>query len=286
MGEGAMILVDFNQVMIGSLMMNAKRQSDVSEDLLRHMILNTLRMYRKQFNKNYGELVICNDSRHYWRKDVFPLYKAGRKAGREKSPFDWEIIFSIFDQLREDLKTHFPYKYIDVMGAEADDVIGVICKYHHAEEKICILSSDKDFIQLHKYKGVQQYSPMQKKFIRHPSPIAYLKEHTIRGDRGDGIPNFLSSDDCLVEGVRQSSISKKNLAVWLTQKPEEICTTAEMADRWKRNDELVNLEKIPQLLINDIQNAFAKEPLGSRKKLYDYFVMNKLSRLTDVITDF
>ena len=281
-----MILVDFNQVMIGSLMMNAKRQSDVSEDLLRHMILNTLRMYRKQFNKTYGELVICNDSRHYWRKDVFPLYKAGRKAGREKSPFDWEIIFSIFDQLREDLKAHFPYKYIDVMGAEADDVIGVICKYHHAEEKICILSSDKDFIQLHKYKGVQQYSPMQKKFIRHTSPEAYLKEHTIRGDRGDGIPNFLSSDDCLVEGVRQSSISKKNLAVWLTQKPEEICTTAEMGERWKRNDKLVNLDKIPQLLVNDIQKAFAKEPLGSRKKLYDYFVMNKLSRLTDVITDF
>ncbi|MDP7367700.1 MAG: hypothetical protein QGH83_10635, partial [Candidatus Pacebacteria bacterium] len=71
-----------------------------------------------------------------------------------------------------------------------------------------------------------------------------------------------------------------------TQKPEEICTTAEMADNWKRNDELVNLEKIPQLLINDIQTAFAKEPTGTRKKLYDYFVMNRLSRLTDVITDF
>jgi len=272
--------------MIGSLMMNAKRQSDVSEDLLRHMILNTLRMYRKQFNKNYGELVICNDSRHYWRKDVFPLYKAGRKAGREKSPFDWEVIFKIFDTLREDLQTYFPYKYIEVMGAEADDVIGVICKYHHAKEKICILSSDKDFIQLHKYKGVQQYSPMQKKFVRHPSPKAYLKEHTIRGDRGDGIPNFLSADDCLVEGVRQTPVSKKKLEVWLTQKPEEICTTAEMADRWKRNEELVDLEKIPQLLINDIQKAFAKEPKGERKKLYNYFVMNRLSRLTDVITDF
>ena len=281
-----MILVDFNQVMIGSLMMNAKRQSDVSEDLLRHMILNTLRMYRKQFNKNYGELVICNDSRHYWRKDVFPLYKAGRKAGREKSPFDWEVIFKIFDTLREDLQTYFPYKYIEVMGAEADDIIGVICKYHHAEEKICILSSDKDFIQLHKYKGVQQYSPMQKKFVRHPSPKAYLKEHTIRGDRGDGIPNFLSADDCLVEGVRQTPVSKKKLEVWLTQKPEEICTTAEMAERWKRNEELVDLEKIPQLLINDIQKAFAKEPKGERKKLYNYFVMNRLSRLTDVITDF
>ncbi len=103
-----MILIDFNQVMIANLMMNAKTQADVSEDLLRHMIFNTLRNYRKQFNKTYGELVICNDSRHYWRKDVFPLYKAGRKEGREKSPFDWEIIFKIFDGIREDLKTHFP----------------------------------------------------------------------------------------------------------------------------------------------------------------------------------
>tara|TARA_B100000959_G_scaffold142869_1_gene150008 strand:- start:12607 stop:13452 length:846 start_codon:yes stop_codon:yes gene_type:complete len=281
-----MILIDFNQVMIGNLMMNAKTQADVSEDLLRHMILNTLRNYRKQFTKTYGEIIICNDSRHYWRKDVFPLYKAGRASGREKSPFDWEIIFKIFDQLRSDLKEHFPYKFIEVMGAEADDVIGVICKYHHAEEKILILSSDKDFIQLHKYKGVVQYSPMQKKFVKHSNPIAYLKEHTIRGDRGDGVPNFLSADDCLVEGIRQTPVAKKKLDVWLTQKPDEICTTQEMTKRWERNDELVNLEKIPQLLINDIKNAFKKEPTGSRKKLYNYFVMNRLSKLTDVITDF
>ena len=281
-----MILIDFNQVMIGNLMMNAKSQGDVSEDLLRHMILNTLRNYRKQFTKTYGEIIICNDSRHYWRKDVFPLYKAGRKDGRDKSPFDWEIIFKIFDQLRSDLKEHFPYKFIEVMGAEADDVIGVICKYHHAEEKIVILSSDKDFIQLHKYKGVQQYSPMQKKFVRHPNPVAYLKEHIIRGDRGDGVPNFLSADDCLVEGIRQTPVAKKKVDVWLTQKPDEICETQEMAERWARNDELVNLEKIPQLLINDIENAFKKEPPGSRKKLYNYFIMNRLSKLTDVITDF
>jgi len=281
-----MILIDFNQVMIGNLMMNAKTQADVSEDLLRHMILNTLRNYRRHFNRTYGELIICNDSRHYWRKDVFPLYKAGRKEGRKASPFDWEIIFKIFDQLRSDLKEHFPYKFIEVMGAEADDVIGVICKYHHAEEKICILSSDKDFIQLHKYKGVVQYSPMQKKFVRHPNPIAYLKEHTIRGDRGDGIPNFLSEDDCLVEGVRQTPVAKKKLDVWLTQKPDEICETQEMTKRWERNDELVNFDKIPKDLVNDIENAYKKEPPGSRKKLYNYFIMNRLSKLTDVITDF
>ena len=281
-----MILVDYNQVMIGSLIMNAKTQADVSEDLLRHMVLNSIRNYRKQFNKTYGEIVLCNDSRHYWRKDVFPLYKAGRKGARDASPFDWKEIFQIFDKLKEELKDNFPYKYVEVMGAEADDIIGVICKYHHATEKMLILSSDKDFIQLHKYRGVAQYSPSQKKFVKHVNPVAYLKEHTIRGDRGDGVPNFLSADDVLVEGVRQNSISKKKLDIWLTQSTDEMCTTQEMTDRFARNNQLVNLDMIPQDLVNDIQNAFQKEPTGTRRKLYDYFIQNKLARLVDVITDF
>ena len=281
-----MILVDYNQEMIGTLMVNAKTQADVSEQLLRHMVLNALRSYRKQFTKTYGEVVICNDSRHYWRKDVFPLYKANRKGAREASPFDWKEIFQIFDKLKAELKENFPYKFIDVMGAEADDVIGVICKYHHAKENTLILSSDKDFIQLHKYKGVRQYSPAQHKFVKHQNPIAYLKEHAIRGDRGDGIPNFLSADDCIVEGVRQQSISKKKLDVWLTQSTDEICTSLDMTEKWNRNDQLVNLDKIPKDLVEDIMNEFEKEPLGKRKDLYNYMVMNKLSNLVDVITDF
>ncbi len=281
-----MILVDYNQVMIGTLMMNAKTQSDVAEPLLRHMVLNTLRSYRKQFTKTYGEVVICNDSRHYWRKDVFPLYKANRKGAREASPFDWKVIFEIFDKLKAELKDNFPYKFIDVDGAEADDIIGVICKYHHAKENTLILSSDKDFIQLHKYKGVRQYSPAQHKFVKHANPIAYLKEHTIRGDRGDGIPNFLSADDCIVEGVRQNAVSKKKLEVWLTQTPDEICVTQDMTRNWERNNQLVNLDEIPKDLVEAIMNEFEKEPLGKRKDLYNYMVMNKLSNLVDVITDF
>ena len=131
-----------------------------------------------------------------------------------------------------------------------------------------------------------QYSPSQKKFVKHVNPVAYLKEHTIRGDRGDGVPNFLSADDVLVEGVRQNSISKKKLDIWLTQSTDEMCTTQEMTDRFARNNQLVNLDMIPQDLVNDIQNAFQKEPTGTRRKLYDYFIQNKLARLVDVITDF
>ena len=273
--------------MVGGLMAQAKTQSDVSEDLLRHMVLNILRSYRKQYNKTYGELVLCIDSRHYWRRDVFPQYKHGRKKAREDSKFDWPVIFDWFDKIKAELKEHFPYKMIDVMAAEADDVIGVLSKFKHMEEKVLILSSDKDFIQLHKYKNVKQYSPMQRKWVRHQDPIAYAKEHIIRGDRGDGIPNFLSGDDFLVEGIRQASISQKKLDVWLTQTPEEICEgNEEMLERWQRNSRLTQFDEIPELLINDILTSFKKEPNGSRNKLYNYFVMNKLQNLMDVIGDF
>tara|TARA_B110001454_G_scaffold214060_1_gene233274 strand:+ start:15 stop:860 length:846 start_codon:yes stop_codon:yes gene_type:complete len=281
-----MILVDFSQLMVGGLMAHAKSQNDVSEDLLRHMVLNTLRSYRKQYHKTYGELVLCIDSRHYWRRDVFPNYKHGRKKAREESKFDWPTIFKWFDKIRSELEENFPYKVMDVMGAEADDVIGILTKYKHMEEKILILSSDKDFIQVHKYKNVKQYSPMQHKWVRHPDPIGYAKEHIIRGDHGDGIPNFLSSDDCLVEGVRQTPVAKKKVEVWLTQSPEEICTNAEMAERWKRNSQLTQFDEVPELLINDILNKFKREPKGARKKLYNYFVMNKLQNLMEVIGDF
>lgn len=282
-----MILVDYSQVMIGGLMSQAKTMNDVSEDLLRHMILNTLRSYRKQYGKTYGELVLCVDSRHYWRRDVFPNYKHARKSGRDKSAFDWDVLFGWFDNIKAELKENFPYKMIEVMAAEADDVIGVLSKYKHMEEKILILSSDKDFIQLHKYKNVKQYSPMQRKWVRHPDPIGYAKEHIIRGDHGDGIPNFLSGDDFLVEGIRQNAISKKKLEVWLTQTPEEICEgNEEMMERYQRNSLLTQFDEVPELLKNDILNAFKKEPKGARKKLYNYFVMNKLQNLMDVIGDF
>jgi len=281
-----MILVDFSQVMVGQLMANAKTMNDINEGLLRHLVLNTIRSYRKQFNKTYGEMVICIDSRHYWRRDVFPHYKAGRKDTRAKSAFDWPVIYEWFDKIKAELKENFPYKMIEVFGAEADDVIGTLAKHKHAEEKILILSSDKDFIQLHKYRGIQQYSPMQQKFVRHPDPIAYAKEHIIRGDRGDGIPNFLSGDDFLVEGIRQSPIAKKKLEVWLTQKPEDICETEEMRERWQRNERLTQFECMPKEIVSDVLNSFKKEPKGERKKLYNYMIMNKLNNLVDVIGDF
>ncbi len=281
-----MILVDFSQIMIGTLMSSAKNMDDVSEKLLRHMTLNTIRAHRKKFHRTYGEIVLCIDGKNYWRKDVFPYYKAGRKGARDKSAFDWNEIFGHFDTIKAELKENFPYKMVEVHSAEADDVIATICKTKDPSEKCLILSSDKDFVQLHKYKNVKQYSPMQRKFVTHADPKAYLREHIIRGDKGDGIPNFLSDDADLVNGIRQASIQKKKLDVWLTQTPSEICTDVEMERRYARNVQLVDLDLIPEELTKNILDEYTKEPKGARRKLYNYMIMNQLNNLVGVIGDF
>ena len=64
-----MILVDMNQISLASVMMhlNITKRDSVEGGMVRHMILNSLRMYRERFFKEYGELVICYDSKHVQR---------------------------------------------------------------------------------------------------------------------------------------------------------------------------------------------------------------------------
>lgn len=267
-------------------MAHAKSQSDISEDMLRHMVLNSLRTYRSMYSSKYGELVIACDSRHYWRREVFPYYKALRKKARDDSKYDWNEIFRILDKIKSEIKETFPYKMIEIKGAEADDIIGVLAKYKHAQEPVMIISADKDFIQLHQYKGVRQYSPMQKKMVSHPKPKAYKTEHIIRGDRGDGVPNFLSPDNSIVDGIRQKPISKKKLEIWLTQKPEEICDNAEMGERWERNSLLVDLDRIPDNIVQSILEDFDLPIDGKRSKIMKYFMKNRMRILAESIGDF
>ena len=193
------ILVDLNQVMIASLMaqLGTHRNAEVDENMIRHMVLNSLRFNRMKFKSEFGELIICADDRSYWRKDVFPYYKASRRKARDESELDWGCIFSALNKIRDELKEVFPYKVIQIDGCEADDVIGAIIhkegKYLNSGENFLILSGDKDYIQLLKYANVKQYSPILKKWITHSNPEEYLFEHIIRGDAGDGVPNKYSS---------------------------------------------------------------------------------------------
>jgi hypothetical protein len=288
-----MILVDLNQVVISSLMLQVGSKgygADINEDLMRHIVLNTLRSHRNRFHSKYGELVICCDHHHYWRRDVFPHYKAGRKKIREASGFDWGVIFDTLNTIREELDENFPYKVIRVDGAEADDIIATLCHAYGSilardnDEKILILSSDKDFMQLQKYVNVDQYSPQQNKFVRTDNPERYKREHILKGDRGDGIPNFLSDDDCLISDKRQKPLRATKIEEWQGMEPQDFCDET-MLRNYKRNEQLVDLDKVPKRLAEEILNQYEAKGNG-RDKLMNYFVKNRLPNLMEHISEF
>lgn len=284
-----MILIDLNQVLISNLMqqINSNPKMKLEEDLIRHMVLNSLRSYIKQFKQKYGEIVICCDSKRYWRREVFPFYKANRKKDRDKSAHDWNMIFETLNKIRDELKEYFPYKVIEVDGAEADDIIGVLTARSALNEDVLILSSDKDFVQLQKYgKTVHQYSPITKNYMYIQDPHSYIKDHIMRGDRGDGIPNFLSSDNCLALGERQKPISNKKIVEWIDKDPEEFCTNDNMLRGYKRNQMLVDLDYTPENIKSAIVEAYDNSTPAKRSELLNYFIEKKLRNLMDVIQEF
>ena len=267
---------------------------DVDDALIRHLVLNNLRYYRSKFTEEYGELVICCDSKHYWRRDYFPHYKANRKKDRASSGYDWNFIFESLNSVRDEIKTHFPYKVLEIYGAEADDIIATLVKSNDGDAPNLIVSSDKDFIQLHGY-NVKQYSPVSKKLLNGSDPVGYLREHIFKGDRSDGVPNVLSADDTFVAEKRQKPMRKTTLATLTeamnTSDAIDLYNLAKCPrDTWirnyQRNETLIDLNKIPNDIENEILNQFGNEEVGDRSKLFNYFVEKKLNNLIQSIGDF
>ena len=279
--------------MISNLMMqlNSNASNPIDENLIRHMVLNSIRMYNVKFKDTYGDIVICCDDKKYWRRDFFPYYKAGRKKDRDASPFDWNLIFETLNKVRDEIKEHFPYKVIQVDKTEADDVIATLTQKFGVQlknsttEKILILSSDKDFMQLQKFANVEQFSPMGKKFLKCGDPDKFLKEHIFKGDRSDGIPNFLSCDDTFVTEARQKPVTEKKLNKWLEEEPESFCDEV-MLRNYKRNELLIDLSKIPTEYQEKILETYENTPKRGREKLLNYFIQNRMKQLMEHIQEF
>ena len=289
-----MIIVDLNQIMISNLMVqiNGKNAETLSEDLVRHMVLNSLRAHNKKFRKEYGEMVIACDSGNVWRKQIFPNYKAGRKANREKSEHDWDAIFNTLAAIKNEIKTFMPYKVIEVESCEADDIIATLIKkvknmiIPEHKKKILILSGDKDFIQLHG-PNVRQYNPVLNKFVgKGEDPVIYIREHILKGDRSDGIPNVLSDDNVFIEGRRQKPLSKKKLNNWVNDVFFYTNFTEEEEKNYNRNRKLIDLSSIPQEIEDKINNEFNDVKAASRDKILGYFINKKLKTLIEVIDEF
>ena len=297
-----MILVDYSQVALANFLSFKAELTRGTEaeviNLIRHATLSTLKYYKKKYSNEYGEMVICCDGRKYWRREFFEHYKAGRKKARDASDLNWTLIFDTLSQLREDLTENFPYKVLHLDRAEADDIIAVLAKWTQENgmiqqglmeepQKVLILSSDGDFIQLQQYDNVTQWSPMQKKYIKATKKELHEKKitHIVKaGD--DGIPNILSPDDVFVKGERQKPVSAKRLQEFI-ENGFIACKTDEERRNWHRNCTLVDFNHIPDDIQNSITDAYLNsKPVKDKMKIMTYLANHRCKLLLEELEDF
>jgi hypothetical protein len=274
-----MILVDANQIAISHLMVRQKIENGINIDSIRKSIVRVLARIQKEFGNDYGQMILCYDDKNYWRGQVFPYYKKNRKQERETSKYDWDMVFSVLNKIRDEIRRNLPYYVLQCKGAEADDVIASLVRLNREKmEPTLILSADKDFIQLHRFPFVKQYDPIRNRWIENENPVQYLREHIIRGDRSDGIPNILTCDDAIVNGKAQKKMSKEKISTLASMNPEDFTNYIRLRN-WKRNSELIDLSKIPTEIYQDVVMKFNKYVTPQMN--LQYFIDNNIQELIE-----
>lgn len=276
-----------NQITIATIMAESKGSPMINENLVRHTILNIIRNLNNKYKSDYGQIVLCYDNGSSWRKTVFPNYKACRKKTRDDSGFDWKSLYVIMDKIKDELDESMPYPVLSILNAEADDTIAILAKEFHQTEKILIVSSDGDFQQLQKLSSnVSQYSPLHKKMIWCEDPDKYLHEHILRGDRSDGIPNFLSDDDCFVNEKRQKPLSQKKIDASFGEDYGIFCEDYNQEKSYIRNRTLIDFDYIPNNVKDTILLEYQNKKNKSKHDVLSYLVSHNMKLMIQHATEF
>lgn len=298
------ILIDLSQVVLGACyafkddLSTQKTEKDRHEaiNLIRHVILSQLKYYNTKYKQQYGKLIVCCDGKNYWRKKLFPYYKANRKTMRSKIDLDWSLIFETINETIDDLRANFLFPVVRVDYAESDDVIATLTKYFQdhevvegpmfdSKQNILIVSSDKDFVQLHVYDNVKQISPVTKRFVEDPNPALYLAKKCMIGDKGDGVPNVYSDDDAFINGKKCPKMTQKRIDALLEQGYEN-CANPLIKRNWHRNKVLIDFAYIPEKITNRILEQYQQPIEGNKQKIFDYLIKHQCNLLLNDINGF
>lgn len=290
-----MIIFDLNQIAVASVMIQAAPKHGVvpGTDILRHMILDSIRQNLVQFKQYANLVVIASDSRESWRKDIFKYYKAHRPEDKKKlAPnVDWNTVYELINEITEAFDKHFPYVVVRVNKAEGDDIIGTIVKHHWENDQfdgILIISGDKDFKQLHFDARVRQYSPVLKQYVASEGAEIERKKLIFCGDRGDGVPNVLSADNAIYDHIRQNKMTATRLAeLYAYNSPDDI-RDKKIQRNYYRNMLMTDLTKVPKNIQAEIVSQFTEKQTNRPlpMKVFNYLVSKQLVELSGKAGDF
>lgn len=270
---------------------------DFDINILRHLSLNLLKGISKKFKYEYimnHGLLLVDDDKRTWRKNYFKYYKTNRSIERLSSYINWNLLYKNLNEIKIEIKENVGFYFISEPETEADDIIALVSSYvsDKFKEKILIVSSDKDFIQIHS-QNIYQYCPTKRQYISFDtSPTNFLLQKILYGDKTDGIPNYLSEDDSIInKNKKQKRLMKKRVDVLLNTdyyKVPDLLFEDEKPGFF-RNRKIIDFYEIPDHIKNNVLIKFNKIITGdvpAVDKTYKYLKRHSMSYLINSIGDF
>lgn len=273
-----MLLIDFSQIVYQDFLMQLYTTGkDGDKKAIRNFVTERIIKFKNQFNVENRDVVVCIDSKNYWRKDLFPFYKQNRT---KQAGIDTELYFNHVGEVLKEMKQDLPFTFLKIDRCEADDIIAVLCYRLNGLHDLTIISTDHDYLQLQTHCKVKQYDQVRKKYITIDSEKYCLFSHIVRaGD--DGIPNILSDADTFVNPEkRQTQLREKILTEWKKHginAPEKYCDN-KMYERFKQNQSLIDMTMIPDAICNQIYNAYLEYDY-SKGTVYKFCVKHGITNV-------
>jgi hypothetical protein len=135
-----------------------------------------------------SDRVILTIESRSWRKTFYPLYKANRDAGKEADD-KLDLFYAAVNKAADFMRDFTNAKVIAAGEAEGDDIIAILAQKMSLDgEKVTIVSTDGDFKQLLRYKGVKIFNPIKKNYVSDYSHLDYITK-LVKGDAGDNVPS-------------------------------------------------------------------------------------------------
>lgn len=214
----------------------SKKEDDGKQSF--HIVYNFFRSLRAIIEElEATKVFFCCESERSIRKELYSKYKANRliKTGSGKTKESEEDFYRQADIVLKLLK-HLPIVQVKANGYEADDVIATLVE-DLKDEKVIIVSEDKDFTQLLQkgYEKLTIYNPKQKAFAETPDHhmLTFL---CVNGDSTDNVPKLLSKAKAL-----DLATDSNKFAAWLSQE--------ENRANYQLNKQLVELKPIDNALL-------------------------------------
>ncbi len=173
----------------GAMSQNASTLLMSDEDWANYFLDMMLVSTANYVNVLKADRVIITMESRSWRKTFYPLYKANRNAGKEADD-KLDLFYDAVNRSADFLRDFTNAKVIKADEAEGDDVVAVLAQKFSAQgDTTTIVSTDGDFKQLLRYKGVKLFNPIKKVYV--PGGYSHLDYITklVKGDAGDNVPN-------------------------------------------------------------------------------------------------